>query len=495
MRKIFFSPPSLRLNTIVIYEVVVLLLVSLTVLWYFSRDMLKKESMQDAEQTLEAAALQADNVLLSVEQSAGNIYWEMMGHLDKPERMITYCRKIVECNPYVMGCAIAFKPDFYPNKEQSMSYVRRKKFNSPQLISSETYGHKTYTERMWYREPMEEGKIGWLQPRDGKSADGESVITFCLPIRSNDEQVGVFAVDLSIDLLSQIVLSAKPTDNSYCFLLSNTGVFIVHPEREKMLGRTAFSLTENGANPALHKAIEAMLAGETDHKSFQRDGEDFIIFYKPFVRAEMPRRYLKNFKWSIACVYPIKDIAGPYQNLIIHVLVTAAVGLFLFFIFSRIVFKKQYKPLRKLIEATEDITEGNYDEEISSTRRNDEIGAFYQHFMKMQQALATHVNEQKELTATLEKHREELQEIYKQTLTSSDVKRNLLHNATNQMLPPSEAIANSVSILCNDYQTMSPQETQHEADTIRQQSDTILKLLDQMLSTSEDEERKEDSHE
>lgn len=42
-----------------------------------------------------------DNILMSVEQTSYNVYQELQDHLDKPDRMETYCREIVENNPYV----------------------------------------------------------------------------------------------------------------------------------------------------------------------------------------------------------------------------------------------------------------------------------------------------------------------------------------------------------------------------------------------------------
>ena len=77
--------------------------------------------MHNAEETLDATVQDIDKILLSVEQSAGNIYWEVIAHLDKPDRMLNFSRRLVECNPYVVGCAIVFKPNYYPGHELFMA--------------------------------------------------------------------------------------------------------------------------------------------------------------------------------------------------------------------------------------------------------------------------------------------------------------------------------------------------------------------------------------
>ena len=64
-----------------------LLALTLGAMFYVAHKALRKEAMNDAEQTLESTAQSIDNILLAVEQSAGNIYFDMIAHLDNPERM------------------------------------------------------------------------------------------------------------------------------------------------------------------------------------------------------------------------------------------------------------------------------------------------------------------------------------------------------------------------------------------------------------------------
>lgn len=87
---------SIRLSLMVVCEIALLLLASLAVMFHFSRQAMKQEAMADAEQTLEGTVQHIDNILLSMEQSAGNVYWDLLNHLDEPERMYTYSREPCE---------------------------------------------------------------------------------------------------------------------------------------------------------------------------------------------------------------------------------------------------------------------------------------------------------------------------------------------------------------------------------------------------------------
>jgi len=221
----------------VICQTVLLLVVTLGVMLYFSRQTLKKEAIHDAEETLAGTVQQIDNVLLSIEQATEYTYQDLLGHLDEPERMETYCRKVVEGNPYVVGCAIVFQPNFYQGRELFMAYVHREK---EELVSSDSFGSKPYTEQIWYTKPMASQRAGWTDPFDDENIKGGSLTTFCMPIikpakdGKRKQCIGVLAVDLSTSLLSQIVLSGESSPNSYSVLLGGNGRDMIHPDTQKM---------------------------------------------------------------------------------------------------------------------------------------------------------------------------------------------------------------------------------------------------------------------
>ena len=111
--KLQTSPLSIRISLMVVFSTALLLSVALFIMFRYARKAMREEALQKAEQTLEATVQHIDNVLLSVEQSAGNVYADMLNHLNQPERMFVYSRKLVETNAHIAGCAIAFDPYNY----------------------------------------------------------------------------------------------------------------------------------------------------------------------------------------------------------------------------------------------------------------------------------------------------------------------------------------------------------------------------------------------
>jgi hypothetical protein len=113
----------------------------------------------------------------------------------------------------------------------------------------------------------------------------------------------------------------------------------------------------------------------------------------------------------------------------------------------------------------------------------------------MQQLLSARVHETRQLKETLEEHGEKLNKTHRQMLRESMMKTTLLRKATDEMKAPAEVIVNSVDNLCDNYQTISLEVANSEVYTIKEQSETILTLLNQMSQATDEEEGKEESHE
>ena len=492
---------SLRLSLIVACVIALLLLVSLAVMFRFSRQVLRDKAMRNAEQTLEATMQDIDNILLSVEQSTGNIYWEVMTHLDEPDRMFTYSRQLIESNPYIVGCAIVFKPNYYPGKELFMAYLRRKGHSattdtSSELEVRETFTDRPYTEQVWYTEPMTQEHACWTDPLKNKDTEDEALATFCLPIFDRSGQcVGVVATDIAIKLLSQIVLAAKPSPNGYSTLLGSNGSYIVHPDMEKLTKENVFSQFNKENDPSLRKAAKSMVSGESGQQHFIMNHREWYVVYKPFTRSEVVGRTTDYIGWSVGVVYPEDDIFGNYNRLLYLVLAIAFVALLLAVVISSMYTHRQLLPLNMLTEAAHQISQGNYSKTIPDTERDDEIGQLQDHFQELQHSLATRIAELEQMNAQLKERGEELQQANKKAQEADSMKTAFLHQMTNQMLVPADTLNNHVATLCNNYHTISQEDAAHEIEVIHKQGKTIIELLSQMIHSANKETGKEDADE
>lgn len=476
------------------------LFVSLGVLFYFSQQILHQEAKIDAEQTLENTTQNVDNILLSVEQSTSNVYNELTRHLDQPERMATYARRLVECNPYVNGCAVCFKPDYYPGRKLFMAYVHRKdaskrKNGEQELVTSDKYGSKPYTEHLWYSVPMASGKACWTDPLPEEEDEGVT-LSYCMPIYDRTHEcIGVLVADLSVSLLSQLVLAAKSSDSEYSVLLGSDGSFIVHPDLLKRMNATGKKQVLNSGNSSMKNVVDSMRSGKAGYMPFRHADKDWLVFYKPFLQTETPARSMEKTNWSIGVVYSENDMFGSFYRLLLWAITIAVVGLLLFYLLSRIITRRVMKPIRQLTHATQRIAEGHYDEPMPEIKRDDEIGLLYDRFLLMKQSLAARVGELDQLTGALKMRREVMREVYAKEQSVDRVMNSFLHYVTNQMIAPSEDIGHCIKTLSGSFHEFSPEEVHLVLDTLDKKSNTIVELINNMLNTADNEAGKEAHYE
>ncbi|MBO7046466.1 MAG: HAMP domain-containing protein [Prevotella sp.] len=435
---------SFRLSLRIIAALALLLMLALITMFYFSRKAVREEALQNAGQTLEVMVENIDNVLLSVEQAAGNIYWKMMAHANQPELMDTYAHKLVECNPYITDSRIIWDVD---------------------SNTVEPFGL-------------------WTTPRKVGHGKGNEAVTFRLPFYDKNRKLNVLAIDVSLTLLSKIVLDEKPSPNSICALLGKTGTIIVYPDSTR-LNMNLVTLAEIHSYPTLFEAAEAMLAGETGYKEVIVDGKTCYVFYKPFKQAEIRGRAMTDLGWSAGIIYPEEDIFGSYNRLVWTVFIIAVVGLGLLLVLCRLFIHHQLMPLRLLGKSAQHIADGQYDEPIPKSKNQDEVGRLQNHFHTMQQSLAQHMGELQQLSDTLKERGEVLQTAYELAQSADRIKTNFLYNMTDQMKGPVNSILQSVKTICQHGSELTDEETSKMVDDIMKRGDKVTALLNQLIADSE----------
>ena len=112
---------SLRISLLAVLSMATLLFAALLVMFFYSKKSMREDALNRASQTLNGANVRIDNILLSVEETTGNIFYLLQPHLKNPDFVVAYSRKVMEVNPYVTGCAIAMKPGFYADRPDFMA--------------------------------------------------------------------------------------------------------------------------------------------------------------------------------------------------------------------------------------------------------------------------------------------------------------------------------------------------------------------------------------
>lgn len=485
---------------IAVTAMAILLTTTMGAMLYFSRKAVKEEAVQSATTTLEGVVQSIDNIMLSVEQTTGNILFSMMTHLNERDRLPNYARKMVETNPYVAGAAIAFKEGHFADEPRLMVYVHREDsagiaYGGRRIVSDSIFGQTPYTTQTWFTRPLKTGRTAWINTLADMKDSGEApIITYSIPLYSGTpghwEVIGVIGIDISLTLLSDIVAEARLSENSYCTMLDKDGSFIVHPLAGKLLNYSA--LMQN--DPTAREAAKAMLSGKPGYRPFKIGRQDFYVFYQPMKRQSIAGIPANDVAWSAGIVYPEDDIFGPYRRLSYHVAAIAIASLLLSLVLISMVTHRQLRPLLMLTEHAQRIAQGNLSEPIPDSEHQDEIGRLQDNFRLMQQSLATNIGELEQLTGKLKKHGDSLSAAYHQAKKADRMKTAFLHHMTNQMLEPADRISHDVKALCHPDQQATDRDAVALVDDIQQQGNYIADLLKNLLNASDEDFRKEVEH-
>lgn len=431
---------SFRLTLRVMLALAALLMAALLTMFWFSRKAVKEEVLLDASQTLEATVEKIDNILLSVEQAAGNVYWKMIPYIDQPEKLNMFADMLKERNPYVTSCDIVWSND------------------------------TTLT-------------MGWTAPK----TQSDAITIFRLPLLKRGQKVGSMDVGVSQALLWNILLETKPSQNSFCTLLRKDGSIMIHPD-SNVLNKNILTLASHDDHSMI-EAAQAMLEGRSGYQKVTLKGVDYYVFYKPFERANVVGRDMAKLGWSVGVIMPEDDIFGDYIRLHYMVIAIAIIGLLLLLVPGCWFIHRQLLPLRQIERSARRIAEGHYDEPIPDCRKQDEVGLLQRHFQKMQQSLSTRMGEMQQLSATLQERGEELQATYEKAQAADRMKTNFLYNMSDQMMAPIGDIYQKVNTISDRGRELTEEDIDRLVDSIQKQGGKVTALLNQLIKDSESIER------
>ena len=321
---------SLRISLMVVFAMAILLMASLIVMLHYSRKAVKEETIHRAMETLEGTVTRIDNILLSVEQSIGNIFYAMLPYLDQPEKMYEFSRMLVETNHYVGGCAIAFKEDYFKDRKLFMAYrvtsgsgneARTETRNFITSVAGENPGFP-YVCAYWHKDDGTTNCVAFA----GRRGD------MC-----KDEKFSLFSVEFmtAIDRVIGEYLAKDPSHSTIDQIVSNSLKTISFEKVGAKGGSVAINpptgLLPEGGKVTLHAKPdkEAMFVGwrypdgshagwnmKLDVSGSMPAGKYKAVFRNP---AECPPPELTNVttsffaqvKQKFVCTVPVSDSCRP----------------------------------------------------------------------------------------------------------------------------------------------------------------------------------------
>ena len=327
------------------------------------------------------------NILLSVESAVANNRLEVEENINDPDKMFSMTEHILEQNNDIVGSAVAFKPNFYPQKgRQFAPYAYRQ----DSLIQTKQLGSDTYDYHHmdWYEEPMEEGKGYWSNPYLDKGGGEIPMTTYSIPLTDKKgNRCGVLTADFALDWLSNLIKEEDYDDflDTYCFIVGRDGTFIAHPNKELILKETVQEYCKKTDGAEDDSVAVKILAGERGTKSIKVNGAQHFISYAPIERTG----------WAMCIVVPIDNLFEIGYVLGAIVAIIMLMGVFIMSVVCYLNIRSVTKPISRFAYTADQIAKGNILAILPQVKSKDEMLRLRNSFATMQRSLIRQIEETK----------------------------------------------------------------------------------------------------
>ena len=433
---------SKRLSRTILILAIPLFILSLGVFYQNANRLLHKEAVERSRTILSTTTQLVVNYLNSIETAAKSNLW-MLEENFNPDSLAIISHRIVSLNKSVLSCSVAAEPHTFPQYGENFSIYS---VNDGDTIRTELEPEFEYFEKNWYKKTMQTGKACWINPFSDFNAGvinhHDAVGSYCIPIRPHGNKIeGVISVDFSFQKLRETILATHhPYSSSYYMILGPAGGYLIHPNSNLLFKKTIFTATDSVEHPDIFALGREMIAHKhgTMHVTF-----DNVLCHVTY----MP---ITDTGWSIALVCHDDDVLADYNQLTIIMIIFVIIGILLIAWITRKVVQRNIGPLNELMEATNKISEGNYDTVISPTNHKDVVGKLQNAFRKMQLSIMSHQEEIKLAEAEIEKESAELEQTLPLAQEAGKRRQIFIQNISRQFTMPLNIIEGLTRVLVNN---------------------------------------------
>lgn len=466
---------SLKLTFGIMLFLIAIFVVSLGILFMRSRQLVREEAMERAEQELDNVVMRVNGMMNEVETATMTARWHLTDDNLQPDSLLNFARRIVAMNPNFDGCSISTEPNYFP---QIGRYFSVYAYHEGDSVVSKTEDPYEYFDKVYYKTPLLLGKPSWVEAYaedvNGVVSDNfdDLIVSFGVPIRnSKRETIGVISTDLSMPWLSQVISAYKPYPNAYSVMLGADGQYLIHPDTAKLMKKTIFSDADTKNNQDLITLGHDMVSGNSGMLTVKIRGKRCLVLYKSLKRAP----------WSIALVCPESDILAGYTKLLYILIPLLVFGLLVILAFCLNVITSMVTPINELTDKLSYITHGHYNEPIERTARRDVIGRLQNNFAEMQEALSKHITSLQEVNNVTCKLNSELEKASVMARKADESKSEFLKDVTHQIRTPLNIINGFTQVLRDDSGSLPRDEVEGLIDTMQYNAVGMSRMINMLL--------------
>ena len=388
-----------RLMTRVLIVSALIFTLTFTLFLRMAASKMRHEATEHAHSELSNTIHQIDAVLSSVEIAIENTAWMVPQFLGTPDSMYVITEQLLRNNAFIYGSAVAFEPDYFTSEGHYFSpYSYR---DDDGTIRSKQLGNDTYDYHYmdWYQIPKLLDRPYWSEPYYDDGGGEKMMTTFSKPLYDSEGRLyAMLIADLSLEWLTDLVSGIRAFDKGYNLMMSRNASFIVHPNRELILGETIFSSTYGDTSESLRKMQSDILGGVAGEVLRDMGGDKYFVFYSP----------VETTQWTVAIVCPRSELYADVMLLRGILIILGFIALLLMIALSYNGIRKVVAPVEEFSDVAKKIAQGDFTAELPQIRSRDELKELHDSFEYLQHSLVQYIDELKSTTANKERIESEL---------------------------------------------------------------------------------------
>ncbi len=250
------------------------------------------------------------------------------------------------------------------NAEEKMqyldSYVNTYGFTSGNILDSNGVSINDgtdFSDRAYVKQAFE-GKVNVSDITLSKYTNTYG-ISIAAPIYKETSIVGVVYFRLDINFIRDVIDKITISDNSYAYLIDETGNVVVHPDEELILNCNMVEQSK-----AMSKIAEKVMAGETGNGTYIYDGKEIVCGYGPVDNTN---------GWSIVIAAPKSDFTKATDRVRNILVVMIIISVIVAVIISAIIAAGICKPINNVKNALLSAADGDFNVELITSNGKDEV--------------------------------------------------------------------------------------------------------------------------
>lgn len=478
---------------VVILPVVILAMLLLTaVIGFSSRDIINDQidSRMQEELSAQSGVMGEDlHTVSSMAQSISRVVATtyQTTSMDTYEKMLG---ELIQDNDMVSGSGLWFEPYAYQADAEYMGpYVYK---DGDQLATTYDYSNAEYNyfAQEYYELAKASTEPVFTDPYYDETSD--SIMSTCaMPILVNDQFIGCVTVDIQLDAITTLVDNIKVGDAGRGMLLTAEGVYIGGAAGDKI--QNSVVITEDKDAPALAKAAEKILAGDSGETSYKGSDGQINLYYS---RVDATG-------WILIITMPNSELTQPIMQLLAKlfgICIVALIVVALVIIFS---VNSISKGLNRVKAFAGSLAEGDFTVDPIQVKTQDELGvmggslnAMYDSNKDVISNIAEHATDIDEASTKLRSATTELSENFAEIKKNIEEVNNAMMTtsaATEEVNASTEEVLSNVNLLTEETQnsTAMAQEIRGRAKEVGETSrksfesaSTLAKQFEERLAES-----------